>query len=120
MKDGPKAEADLSSALPWISDPKARESTLLVLGQNREQVLGEDDKALEAYNLIVKDLERFGGSEQFGALQGIARIQTRKGQFDEALKTLNRANPEKLQGTWKKTILQSIDDVNEAKSGNAK
>lgn len=118
-KEGPNAEADLSSALPWISDPKARESTLLVLGQNREQILGEDDKALEAYHSVVKDLERIGGSDQFSALQGIARIQTRKGQFDEALNTLNRANPEKLQGTWKKNILQSIDDVNEAKSGNA-
>ena len=42
-------------------------------------------------------------------------IQTKRGQFDEALKTLDRANPDKLQGSWKKNILKSIEEVNEAR-----
>ena len=48
-------------------------------------------------------------------MQGIARIQTRRGQYDEALRTLNRANPDKLTGAWRENILKSIEEVKEAK-----
>ncbi|MDE2680416.1 MAG: hypothetical protein OSB29_03515, partial [Verrucomicrobiota bacterium] len=116
-KDGDKAETDLSKALPWTSDPKDRDATLLMLARNRERNLGNDVRAFEAYDAIVGDRERIGGADQFYALQGIARIQTKRGQFDEALKTLDRANPDKLQGIWKKNILKSIEEVNEARRG---
>lgn len=114
-KDGARAEADLSEALPWIGDPRARDTVLLTLAQNRELNLGDDDKAFEAYHNIVAGLERIGGADQYSALQGIARIQTRRGNFSEALETLNRADPDKLQGVWKTNILQSIEAVNAAK-----
>ncbi|MCA9146057.1 MAG: hypothetical protein KDB05_24865, partial [Planctomycetales bacterium] len=114
-KNGAKAEADLTRALPWISEPRSRDSLLLTLAQNREGNLGDDDRALEAFNAIVAGRERIGGADEYGALQGIARIQARRGEYDEALRTLNRANPDKLQGTWRENILKSIEAVNEAK-----
>ena len=43
-KDGAKAEADLTKALPWISDPRTRDSLLLTLAWNRERNLGDDDR----------------------------------------------------------------------------
>jgi hypothetical protein len=119
-KDGSHAEADLTKALPWISEPRSRDSLLLTLAQNREHNLGDDDKALEAFNAIFADKERIGSADDYGALQGIARIQTRRGHYDEALRTLNRANLDKLQGTWREQILKSIEAVKEAKREGAK
>lgn len=119
-KEGAKAEADLSHALPWISEPRTRDALLLTLGLNRERTLGDDDGAWEAFNAIVTGRERIGSASEFSALQGIARIQTRRGHYDKALTTLNRADPEKLQGAWQKNILKSIDEVKEAKREDVK
>ncbi|MEZ6126928.1 MAG: hypothetical protein R3C49_27745 [Planctomycetaceae bacterium] len=119
-KDGNNAEADLTKALPWISDRRSRDSLLLTLAQNRERNLGDDEAALEAFNAIVAGKESIGSADDYGAIQGIARIQTRRGQFAEALRTLQRANLDKLQGAWRGNILQSIEEVNEAKRGDAK
>ena len=113
-KNGEKAEADLSAALDFIGDLRTRETVLLVLAQNRETNLKDDPKALEAYEAILAGKTRLGGADEYSALQGIARIQTRRGQFDEALKTLNRAEPEKLQGIWKTHFTKSIDEVKKA------
>jgi len=77
--------------------------------------IGDDARAYEAFDAIVGGRERIGGANQLYALQGVARIQTKRGQFEEALKTLDRANPDKLQGSWKKNILKSIEEVNEAR-----
>ena len=119
-KDGAKAEADLTQALSWVNEPRTRDSLLLAIAQNRERNLGDDDGALEAFIAVVADRERIGSADEYGALQSIARIQTRRGQYDEALRTLNRANPDKLQGTWRENILKSIEVVNEAKREGAK
>ena len=119
-KDGAMAEADLTKALPWISEPRSRDSVLLTLALNRERNLNDDEAAMEAFNAIVLGKERIGGADEFGALQGIARIQTRRGQYNEAINTLNRANPDKLQGTWRENILKSIEAVKEAKRAVAK
>ena len=116
VKDGDKAEADLTAALDWISEPRTRDTILLAQAQNRELNLKNDDKALAAYTAMVEGKTRISSSEEYAALQGIARIQTRKGQFDEALKTLNLAEPEKLQGVWKTNILNSIEAVNKARN----
>ena len=114
-KVGDKAEADLTAALDWISEPRTRETILLAQAQNRELNLKDDDKALVAYTAMVEAKTLISSSEEYTALQGIARIQTRKGRFDEALKTLNRAQPDKLQGVWKTNILNSIEAVNKAR-----
>jgi tetratricopeptide (TPR) repeat protein len=115
VKNGPQAETDLSAALEWLGDIRTRESAMLVLAQNRENNLKDDVKALGAYEAILASKTRLGGADEYSALQGIARIQTRRGQFDEALKTLNRAEPQKLQGVWKINIIQSIEAVQQAR-----
>jgi len=114
-KAGDKAEADLSAALEWISEPRTRDAVWEAIGHNRENNLKNDETALAAYNAIVEGRTHIGGASEFTALQGIARIQTRKGQFDDALKTLNRAEPDKLQGVWRTNILNSIEAVNKAR-----
>jgi hypothetical protein len=113
--NGEKAETDLSAALGFIGDLRTRETVLLVLAQNRETNLKDDSKALEAYEAILEGKTRLGGADEYSALLGIARIQTRRGQFDEALKTLNRAELEKLQGVWKTNIEKSIEAVQQAR-----
>ena len=115
VKNGEKADEDLSTALEWISDLRQRETVLLVQAQNRELNLKNDETALKAYEAILEGKTRIGGADEYSALQGIARIQTRRGQFDEALKTLNRADPEKLQGVWKTHFAKSIDEVQKAR-----
>jgi hypothetical protein len=115
VKSGEKAEADLTAALPWISDRAARDNTLLTLAQNRETHFKDDVKAFEYFQAIVADRTHIGGASEFAALQGIARIHTRRGQFDDALKALDRAQLNKLQGVWRTNIQQSIDAVIEAR-----
>lgn len=115
-KAGDRAEADLTAALPWVSERVTRDNVQLLLGQNRENHLSDDAKALDAYQAIVAGRERLGAASEYMALQGIARIQTRRGQFDEALATLNRAEPERLQGVWRTYIQQSIDSVQKARN----
>jgi hypothetical protein len=100
--------------LEFTSDLRQRESILLVLAQNRETNLNNDETALKAYEAILEGKTRLGGADEFSALQGIARIQTRRSKFDEALKTLHRAEPDKLQGVWKTNILKSIEVVKQA------
>jgi hypothetical protein len=114
-KDGDKAEADLTAALLWISEPRAREPILLAQAQNREHNLKNDDQALTAYAAIVGGKSRLGSGDEYSALQGIARIQNRQGKFDDALNTLNRAEPDKLQGVWKTNFDKSIEAVNKAR-----
>ncbi|MFN0075215.1 MAG: DUF4838 domain-containing protein [Prosthecobacter sp.] len=114
-KTGDKAEADLTAALDWISEPRTRDGVWESIGHNRENNLKNDDQALAAYTAIVEGRTHIGGASEFTALQGIARIQTRKGQFDAALKTLHRAQPDKLQGVWRENIQKSIEAVNKAR-----
>jgi len=114
-KNGDKAEADLTAALDWISEPRTRDAIWEAIGHNRENNLKNDEQALAAYAAIVQGRTYIGAASEFTALQSIARIQTRRGQFDEALKTLSRAQPDKLQGVWKTNILKSIEEVNKAR-----
>jgi hypothetical protein len=114
-KAGDKAEADLSAALPWTSEPRTRDALLFALGQNRERNLKNDEQALTAYQAIVADRTHIGGADEYAALQGIARILTRRGKFDEAVSALNRAEPEKLRGVWRDNILKSISEVQKAR-----
>jgi tetratricopeptide (TPR) repeat protein len=114
-KDAEKAEADLTAALPWTSEPRTRDAIHLALAQNRERHLHDDDAALVAYHAIIDGRQQIGGADQFAALQGIARILTRRGHFDEALAILHRADPDNLQGTWQERILKSIEDVQHAR-----
>ena len=114
-KDSKQAEADLTQALEFSSDPRTRDAILLLSAQNHENNLKDDDQALTAYRAIVEGRTRIGGADEYAALQGIARIFTKRGQFDEALKTLERADLPNLGGVWKDNILKSIEAVKEAR-----
>ena len=114
-KAGKQAEADLTRALEFTSLPRSRDAILLLTAQNRENNLKDDDKALEAYGAVVEGRTRIGGADEYAALQGMARILSQRGQFDEALKTLERADLPHLQGVWKANILKSIEAVNKAR-----
>ncbi len=110
-----EAEADLMNALEFTGEPRIRDSVLLLRAQNRENNIKDDEKALESYSAIVAGRSRIGGADDYYALQGIARILTRRGQFDEAIKTLERADLRNLQGVWKGYMQKSLDAVNEAR-----
>lgn len=119
MKDGANAEADFTQALLWTSEPRNRGSLLLAMAQNRERNLADDTGALEAYSVIIAGRQRIGGADEYAALQSIARIQSRLGQYDEALQTLNRVDLESLQGTWRETFLKAIEEIHHAKRETA-
>ncbi|MEK6235591.1 MAG: hypothetical protein N2C14_12855, partial [Planctomycetales bacterium] len=104
-KVGDKDDADLRLALQFTSDARVRMSILRVMGHNRETVLKNDDLALETYLAIARSKTNTGSAEYFTGLQGAARILTRRGEYDEALKTLNLVDAEKLGGSWSGSML---------------
>ena len=99
-KTGDKADADLRLALEFTSDSRVRMSILRTMAHNRETVLKDDDLALETYRTIASSKTNTGSAEYFTGLQGAARILTRRGEYDEALKVLSLVDPEKLGGSW--------------------
>jgi tetratricopeptide (TPR) repeat protein len=105
VKAGEKADADLRLALEYTSDPRTRLSILRTMGSNRELVLRNDDLAFEAYRTITSSKTGTGSAEYFSGLQGAARILTRRGEYDEALKVLNLVDVEKLGGSWTGSML---------------
>ena len=44
-------------------------------------------------------------------MQGIARIQTRRGKFDEALTVLRKVEIDKLSGYWRGSMLLAVGDT---------
>lgn len=110
-KAAKEAESDLSNALAWTSEPRTHDAIQLALANNREYNLKDDTRALETYQGIVADRTRIGSAHEFAALQGIARVLTRQGKFEEAIAALNRAEVSQLKGVWRGNILLSIGDV---------
>ncbi len=100
VKDGARAEADLVRALEWTSEPRAREAILVSLAQNSETNLKDEDAALARYQAIVEGNSFLGTSDQYSALNGVARVLAKRGRFEEALGALQRVDLEKLQGVW--------------------
>ena len=110
-KAGKKAEADLQTALTYTADTRLRTSILAVMGSNRETNLQDDDAALEAYRRNYESTKRIGAADEFRSLQGAARILIRRGRFDLALATLDRADIEKQKGYWRHAMLLSLGEV---------
>jgi hypothetical protein len=117
-KAGEQAEADLALALQWTSDPRIRDAIRLALGQNRESQLQDDAAALAAYQAIVADAKHLGAADQFYAVQAIARLQTKRGQFEAALATLRRVEVDKLRGYWHDSMLLARGEVLQAAGRN--
>jgi tetratricopeptide (TPR) repeat protein len=119
-KAGKEAEADLTRALEWTSDPRRRDDILLHLGLNRENNLRDDDGALARYREIIANQKHLDSANQFYALQDMARILTRRRQFDEAIAMLNKAGIADLRGFWRGSLLLSLAETQEAAGQNAK
>lgn len=107
VKNGEKAEADFQLALDFTSDIRTRTSLLGAIARNREIVLKDDDLALETYRRIAASKTNTGGADYFSGLQGAARLLTRQGKFDEALKILDQVDANKMGGTWTGSMLMS-------------
>jgi tetratricopeptide (TPR) repeat protein len=110
-KAGKEAEADLIRALEWTGEPRARDGIRQMLGSNRENNLRDDDGALAGYQSIIAGTKQLGASEQFSAVQGIARILAKRGQFDEALATLRRVELDKIGSYWRGSMLLVMGDT---------
>ncbi len=110
-KAGNEAEADLRRALEWTGDARVRDSIRQTLGGNRETNLKDDIAALATYHEIIDNAKQLGSADQFNAVQGIARIQTRLGKFDEALAALHKVEIDQLRGYWRGSMLLAVGDT---------
>ena len=108
---GQKAEADLQTALAYTADARIRTSILATMGSNRETNLRDEDGALEAYRRNYESKGRIGAADEFRSVQNAARILTRRGEFDDALATLHRANIENQSGFWRHAMLLALGDT---------
>ena len=107
VKNGEQADSDYQLALEFTSDPRTHTSILSAMARNREVVLKDEDRALDTYRQIAGSKTNTGGAEYFSGLQGAARLLTRKGKFDEALKILDQVDAQKLGGSWTGSLLLS-------------
>ena len=112
--DGQKAEADLTRALELTGDACLRQSIWLTAATNREQTLKDLEGALAAYRQVIGDKSSIGGADEFHAAQGMARILTAGGRYDEALAELHKASLDNLRGFWKGSLLVALGQVHEA------
>jgi len=110
-KNGKAAESDLQTALSLTSDKRLRVSILANLGHNRETNLKDDPGALAAYRQNFEGKERIGGSEEFRSVQQAARILSRQGKHDDALKTLAHIDLDETNGSWRATTLAIKGDL---------
>ncbi len=111
---GEQAEADLAQALEWTSDARLRDAIYLALGHNRAQNLKNEKAALEAYQAIIGSGNQLGSADQFHAVQAAAGLQSKRGQFDEALATLNKVDVTRLSGFWRDSMLMARGDTLQA------
>lgn len=110
-KAGQEAETDLLRALEWTSDPRIRDSIRQSLGGNRETNLKDDTAALATYHEIIDNVKQLGSADHFNAVQGIARIQTRRGKFEDALAALRKVEIDKLTGFWRGSMRLAVGDT---------
>ncbi len=110
-ESGEKAEADLQTALEYTADAHRKTSILAAMGDNRETNLHDDDAALKAYRQNFVSKQKIGAAEEFRSVQNAAGILTRRGKYDEALESLNRANIESLKGFWRHSMLLALGET---------
>ena len=118
LKDGKAAEADLKTAANYMTDDTKAAAVLLMLGDNYRNNLQDDAGALEAYNKVPEKLK--GASYiTLTAIVAAAGIQRKQGKYEEALKTLQKADVAKLTGTWLATFLYAQGEISEAQGRKA-
>jgi len=104
-KKGEKAATDLELALQFTPEHRTRQSILLAIAENYEGALSDGDKALAAYQRIVSSETNTGNADYFRGVLGAARILTRRGDFDQALSTLDLVDAQDRRGYWRGTML---------------
>jgi len=109
--DGRAAEADLSQAVELTTDDLARAQVWLTLGRNREENLGDDDKALAAYSKVVAMEKHRGNSVYFRGLLSAAKILCKHAKHDEAEAVLRKVNAHELRGYWHGAMLCALGDL---------
>jgi hypothetical protein len=113
-KDGEGAVADYTRSLPLLGDPRMRQSLNLALGQAQEILMKNDGPALSSYRAVYEGVPSIGGSDEFGAVQGAARVLVRQGKTDDALAELARIDTGTLGGTWRHSTLLARAEVHAA------
>ncbi|QDU92709.1 DUF4838 domain-containing protein [Lignipirellula cremea] len=108
MKNGAEAAADLQAALPRLAPGLSRLGALWMLGQTQEQLLQNDAAALAAYQQVTQAQRYQGSADFYYGVLGAARVQTRQGKFEDALATLHLADIDKVKGTWRHRLLESV------------
>ena len=76
--------------------------------------LKDETGALAAYREMIAGTQHLGSADQFYAVQGIARILTKRGEFEEALATLRKVDLDKQGGFWRGSLLLSVGDTQQA------
>jgi tetratricopeptide (TPR) repeat protein len=102
---GEAAAADLLLALEFTPNSRGRLSIQSTLADTYEKVLEDDDKAIQVYQEIVQTSSNAGSADYFSAVQGTARVLTRRGDFDKALKVFNLIDMQNLHGYWRGSML---------------
>lgn len=110
-KNGKQAEADLRAALQLTPDSRTRVSILLARGNNFETNLNDDDSALKVYQDIASQKGNNGSADYYRAIQGAARLLTKKGEFEKAIKHLKLVNVDELRGYWRGSLFRSLGDT---------
>ena len=102
---GKAAAVDLLLAREFAADSRERLNIQSTLADNYEKGLDDDVKALQVYREIVESKTITGSADYFSAVQGAARILTRRREFDQALNVLDQVNVEDLRGYWRGSML---------------
>ncbi|NQV27247.1 MAG: DUF4838 domain-containing protein [Rhodopirellula sp.] len=112
LKEGQKADADLSRALEFTADSRIRLSIGRLIGANRELVLKDDESALEAYTQMIRLAGLNNGSAEFYyCIEGAVRVLIRQRRFDDAVKLLDSVNTTRLSGVWKSAMQLARGEV---------
>jgi tetratricopeptide (TPR) repeat protein len=110
---GREAEADFLQALEVTPGSRLRPDIWLALGLNREQTLKDDTAALEAYQEVTRSNAR-GSATYFRGVQSAARVFSRKGQHDEAVKLLKPQTTDTPRGFWRGSMWLALADAYKA------
>ena len=105
------AERDLTAAAKiWGHDTSENAAYVWArIAHNREKNLKDDEKALAAHRHVIKILhKKAGAAGHMSAGLGAVRFLRDKGEFDEALATLQLMSPHQKRGHWHGRLLCAL------------
>jgi len=99
-KNGAKADADFRAALEFSPDTRVQLTIRRMIGSNQETNLQDDAAALQTFTQIAQQTANGGAADYFSAVQGAARILSRRKKFKEAIAVLDLVKTDRLKGHW--------------------